>query len=113
VWEHVMFDSVDTLLNNQPYTSVNDGVWKGSQFTSLVGYGDNLSADLLKPTDSSWTTSQGVGLIYHYDGGSANANRVMLRGGRFSSTSGTGVCATYLFYNTGSGSYSVGFRCAR
>jgi hypothetical protein len=75
-----MKDADDTLVQSpQPNTSANDGQWKFSQFTSLVGYG-TLSYNEIRPANDTWNTDKGVGGIYHYDG-AAPSNRVLLRGG--------------------------------
>ena len=112
VWEHVQKDSNDTLLNVQPNTVANDGVWKGSQFTAITGYGD-LSYDEIRPLNNTYDTGKGVGLLYHYDGGSANPNRVLLRGGGWYSASNAGSFALNLGWSAGGAGYNVGFRCAR
>ncbi len=112
VWEHVMKDISDTLLDSpQPNTLANDGVYKGSQFTSLTGYG-NLSYDEIRPIDQTWDTGKGVGLIYHYDG-AAPASRVLRRGGRWDYGSFAGAFALTLDWSTGSQNNNIGFRCAR
>ena len=111
VWEHVQKDSIDTLIQSPQPIVTNDGVYKASELTNLVSYGDFV-ADDFKPTDSSWDSDQGVGRIYHYDG-AAPADRVMLRGGSFSNASTAGVCATDLVCSASGGLYAVGFRCAR
>jgi len=96
----------------QPNTVANDGVWKGSQFTAITGYGD-LSYDEIRPLNNTYDTGKGVGLLYHYDGGSANPNRVLLRGGYWYNTSDAGSFALKLNLSTDNANYDVGFRCAR
>lgn len=78
VWEHVMKDLNDTLVNNHP-TILSDNTWKWSEHTaSWTSYGD-LSYNEIRPSNSSWNANQGMGRIYHYDG--YYSGRVLLRGG--------------------------------
>jgi hypothetical protein len=110
VWEHVMMDSNDTLLNNHPNVSTRNN-WFWDELTAAwTSYGD-LTEDLLKPTDYTWDADQGMGRIYHYDG--AYASRVLLRGGNFGITSYTGIFAVKTDWHTGNNGFSVGFRCSR
>ncbi len=112
VYEHVMKDADDTLVQSpQPNTSANDGQWKFSQFTSLVGYG-TLSYNEIRPANDTWNTDKGVGGIYHYDG-AAPSNRVLLRGGDWQNGSYAGAFVLSLNWCTTNQGYDVGFRCAR
>ena len=90
-----MKDISDTLVNSPQPIVINDGVYKGSELTSLVSYGDFVANDL-KPTDPTWNSSKGMGLIYHYDG-AAPVSRVLLRGGTWYNGSGAGAFALYLY----------------
>jgi len=109
VWEHVLVDINDTLLNTLP----NDGGatgWRYVELTNLTTDGDFASMDELKPTDPTWDADQGMGKVY--TNSAVQTNRVLLRGGYWNNTSTAGVLAAFL--NLGAGSdLHIGFRCAR
>lgn len=114
LWEHVMRDTSDTLTSqlNQPDTAISDGQWKTSEFTALTSYG-NMSYDMIRPSNSSWNSTYGVGRIHHCDGcTNAIDQNVFLRGNRWSD-SVAGVYGLYLNWAAGQTDNSVGFRCAR
>ncbi|MDP3947341.1 MAG: type II secretion system protein [bacterium] len=107
--EHVMKDAADTLVGNLP-TDGGVAGWRWIAHTAITGYGD-LSYDEVRPSDSSWNSSQGMGSVYTYNG--AIASRVLLRGGYWPDSSNAGAFSLYLAWNAGSTNYNMGFRCAR
>ncbi len=60
--EHVMKDANDTLVNNHP-TDGGAAGWRWIEHTAITGYGD-LSYDEIRPSNSSWNATQGMGLVY-------------------------------------------------
>lgn len=82
VYEHVMRSTSDTKVpqNQEPTLSIaaddGAGVAGWGEFTDISGYGA-LSYNELRPSDSSWNASKGVGRIYTYgDGETATTDRV-------------------------------------
>jgi len=109
VWEHVQKDINDTLVNNPP-TDGGAAGWRWIEHTAITGYG-GLSYNEIRPSNSSWNSTQGMGRVYTYNG--YYASRVLLRGGSLGDGGGTGAFTLHLPWDTGSQNYSVGFRCAR
>jgi len=109
VWEHVQKDSNDTLVNNPPTDGGAVG-WRWIEHTAITGYGD-LSYDEIRPSNSSWNSTQGMGRIYTYNG--AYASRVLLRGGNWFDGSNAGAFTLDVDWGTGDQGRTVGFRCAR
>ena len=109
VWEHVQKDSNDTLVNNLP-TDGGAAGWRWIQHTAITGYGD-FSYDEIRPSNSSWNFTQGMGRVYTYNG--AYGFRVLLRGGVWFNGSDAGAFTLNLNWDTGDHSNHVGFRCAR
>jgi len=72
-----------------------------------------LSYDEIRPLSDTYDSGKGMGTIYHYDGGSANPGRVLLRGGSWYYGSDAGSFALHCYWSTGNSDYSVGFRCVR
>lgn len=90
VYEHVQRSLSDTKVpqNQQPTlsTTADDGagVAGWGEFTDISGYGA-LSYNELRPSNSSWNATQGMGRIYTYgDGETAITDRVLFRGGHWS-----------------------------
>jgi hypothetical protein len=108
-FEHTMFDVSDTLISYQVVVS-NSSTWKWSEYTALTGYGD-FTANQLFASDSSWTSSEGVGQIYHKDYDGASSATVIVRGGdwNYGTYSGVITAATHWPAN-GQDSYT-GLRC--
>ncbi len=110
IWEHVMVDSNDTLLDNLPNDGGASG-WRYVELTALTSDGDFTSMDELRSTDSSWDVDQGMGRVYtNID---AQSDRVLLRGGDFSDVSYSGAYAMRLDWSTDGNNYHVGLRCVR
>jgi len=110
VWEHVMVDTNDTLLDTLPNDGGASG-WRWVEPSALTSDGDFTSMDELRPTNSSWDADQGMGRVYtNVD---VQSDRVLLRGGNWNNTSNTGAYATNLNWNTGNSNNNVGFRCVR
>lgn len=111
VWEHVQKDSSDTLIRYTPSNGGSVG-WVWIEHTAITSYGD-LSYDELRPSNSSWNATQGMGRLYTYNGDYGSQTRVLLRGGSWSNSSNAGAFAASLRWDTGTAYYNVGFRCAR
>ena len=110
VWEHVMVDINDTLLDTLPNDGGASG-WRYVDLSALTTDGDFASFDELRPTNSSWNADQGMGRINtNVD---VQVDRVFIRGGYWANGSDAGVLAAGFNYNVGSGDYYIGFRCAR
>ena len=109
VWEHVELDASDTLVDIHP-TDGGVADWRWIEFTAITDYGD-LSYNQIRPSNSSWNATQGMGRLYTYNG--TFANRVFLRGGRWSDGASAGAFTLDLCWDTSIQSYNVGFRCAR
>jgi prepilin-type N-terminal cleavage/methylation domain-containing protein len=119
VWEHVERSLSDTKVpqNQEPTltTTADDGagVAGWGEFTDISGYGA-LSYNELRPSDSSWNASKGMGRIYTYgDGETATTDRVLRRGGYWGRGSHAGAFAVLLSWGAGGTDGDVGFRCAR
>ncbi len=87
VWEHARKDTSDTLVNDTPTDGGAVG-WRWIEHTAITGYGD-FSSNEIRPSDSSWNSTQGMGKVYTYNG--AYANRVLLRGGTWGTGSNAGA----------------------
>jgi len=109
VWEHVQKDSNDTLVNNLP-TDGGAAGWRWIEHTAITGYGD-FSYDEIRPSNSSWNSTQGMGTVYTYNG--LYASRTIHRGGSWENGSRSGVFAMILNWGVDTHYFSVGFRCAR
>jgi len=109
VWEHVQKDINDTLVNNLP-TDGGAAGWRWIEHTAITGYGD-LSYNEIRPSNSSWNSTQGMGRVYTYNG--AYASRVLLRSGFWGSGTSAGAFILDLSWGAGIQSSDVGFRCAR
>jgi len=109
VWEHVMKDADDTLVQDTP-TDGGAAGWRWIEHTSITGYGD-FSYNEIRPSNSSWNATQGMGRVYTYNG--ASANRVLLRGGYWHDTADAGAFTRDLHWAAGTQSSGVGFRCVR
>ena len=109
VYEHVMKDADDTLVQDTPTDGGAVG-WRWIEHTAITGYGD-FSYKEIRPSNSSWNATQGMGRIYTYNG--AFANRVLLRGGTWYNTTYAGAFTLLLTSYTGDQSNGVGFRCVR
>jgi len=109
VWEHVQKDINDTLVNNLP-TDGGAAGWRWIEHTAITGYGD-LSYNEIRPSNSSWNATQGMGRIYTYNG--AYASRVLLRGGEWDRGGSAGAFTLTLGWGAGDRDSNVGFRCAR
>jgi formylglycine-generating enzyme required for sulfatase activity len=84
------------------------------QFTAISTYGI-LSYDLVRPSNSSWTSTQGMGRVWTdsdaaYPSGNTHS---ILRGGTWMSTNSAGIYAMELGHGSNSTSPYIGFRCAR
>jgi prepilin-type N-terminal cleavage/methylation domain-containing protein len=109
IWEHVQKDSNDTLVNNLP-TDGGAAGWRFIEHTAITGYGD-LSYNEIRPSNSSWNSTQGMGMVYTYN--STVGSRVLYRGGGWYFGSYAGAFALGLNWDTGTQDNYVGFRCAR
>ena len=110
VWEHVMYDINDTLVNNLPNDGGASG-WRYVEPSALTNLGDFSSWDLIRPSNSAWNASQGMGRIYTNT--DVQSNRVLRRGGGFDNASDAGAFAMILNASTADAGSYVGFRCAR
>jgi len=111
VWEHVLKDLNDTLVRYQPSDGGAVG-WKWIEHTAITNYGD-FSYDEIRPSNSSWNSTQGMGLIYTYNGDTGSQSRVLIRSGNWGLGSYADAFTLYLSWGAGYQSTSVGFRCAR
>jgi prepilin-type N-terminal cleavage/methylation domain-containing protein len=109
VSEHVMKDTNDTLVNNLPSDEGAAG-WRWIEHTAITGYGD-LSYNEIRPSNSSWNSTQGMGKVFTYNG--AHSSRVLFRGGSWGNGSDTGAFALDLHGSTSAQRDYAGFRCAR
>lgn len=105
VWEW----NADTIQGKDQPTGSSPGfTWR--EFTALTTYG-TLSYDDVRPADSSYNASQGVGQIYS-DGTSSNATTyAFLRGGNRATGSNAGAFALYLINTPGNRGNYIGLRC--
>ncbi|MDP3014858.1 MAG: SUMF1/EgtB/PvdO family nonheme iron enzyme [bacterium] len=111
VWEHVMKDANDTLVR---YTPSDGGAvgWRWIEHTAITGYGD-LSYNEIRPSNSSWNATHGMGRVYTYNGDYGSASRVLLRGGNWVYGADAGAFTLTLSWDTTFQNNFVGFRCAR
>jgi len=114
VWE---WTNNTIAQNNQPGSSntCDDAAGKGCwfEFTEINDY-RGLSYNVIRPSDSSWNSSNGVGKIWSYgDGETATTDRAFVRGGDWNDRAYAGAFTLYL-NDAPSDSYNgIGFRCAR
>jgi formylglycine-generating enzyme required for sulfatase activity len=84
-----------------------------TQFTSITSYG-NLSYDLVRPSDTSWNSSQNMGGLLSYGNSNSITNYAIERGSDWSpggATPNPGIFGMAIWRNLSSTSYAVGFRC--
>jgi hypothetical protein len=114
VWEHVLRDAQDTLTTDadHPDTATGGAAFAWREFTALTGYGA-LSYDVIRPSNSSWDATHGMGRIYTCDQCAGVTARVFLRGGRWDSGPYAGAFTLYLNWVPSTQNSDVGFRCAR
>jgi len=119
VWEHVQRTSADlqTVIDLPP---CSDGLvtWGWCQYSNnaspyISAWTADVAQNYVGPSDTGWTSSQGVGQIYTYKNGTDQGTTVFIRGGYWSNGSTAGAFALYLSYSAGSAGSSVGFRCAK
>jgi len=109
VWEHVMKDTNDTLVNNLPSDGGAVG-WRWIEHTAITSYGD-LSYNEIRPSNPSWNSNQGMGEVYTYNG--SDPSHVLIRGGPANDGSLAGVFDLLLYIDSNYQDHTVGFRCAR
>jgi|GEM_PF-600482 len=114
VWE---WTNNTIAQNNQPGSSntcddaAGTGCW--FEFTEINDY-RGLSYNVIRPSDSSWNSSNGVGKIWSYgDGEIATTNRAFRRGGYWKDGTGAGAFTLDLSIAPSGSNYGNGFRCAR
>ncbi|HPO75387.1 MAG TPA: hypothetical protein PLL80_02160, partial [Candidatus Pacearchaeota archaeon] len=114
VWE---WTNNTIAQNNQPGSSntcddaAGTGCW--FEFTEINDY-RGLSYNVIRPSDSSWNSSNGVGKIWSYgDGEIATTNRAFRRGGYWNHGAEAGAFALSLGDVPSASNNTLGFRCAR
>jgi prepilin-type N-terminal cleavage/methylation domain-containing protein len=80
------------------------------QWTAVTNYGD-LTYDLTRSGNSSWTSTQGIG--QYYEGAPGTGNRAFSRGGRWGNGPDAGAFSLALHYSPTVTNTGIGFRCAR
>ena len=111
VWEHVLNTLSDTSIRYHPSDGGAIG-FRWVEHPNLISYGD-LSYDAIRPSNTSWNATQGMGHVYTYNGDRGAADRVLVRGGHWDAGVDAGAFAMYLNWNTGSSGSYVTFRCSR
>lgn len=104
----------DTITDqaNQPDSGTHAGSFGSTQFTALTGYG-TLSYDAIRPANSSYNSSQGMGIIYHCDTCSSNATTyALVRSAHWASTTQAGAFTLALDTTPSTSVSYLGFRCA-
>jgi len=112
VWEHIKRNAADDTITDADQPDANGGGgFEWNEFTALTDYG-TLSYDFIRPANSSYDATEGVGRIHHCDGCSGTTQRVFLRGGKWNDATYTGAFTLRLYSTTANSYYYVGFRCA-
>ena len=100
----------DTITGtNQPHGTATG--WNWLEYTAITTWG-SLTQAKTGPLNSSWNSSNGVGMIYSENASDATTYG-FLRGGRWDNGGSAGVETLLLNITPGSTIYSIGFRCAR
>ncbi len=97
---------------NQPDSGTHVGSFNFTEFTALTGYG-TLSYDTIRPANSSYNSTHGMGRLYHCDTCTSNATTYgFIRGGRWANGAATGVFTLFLGGPPSDETNGTGFRCA-
>ena len=108
-WDHVMKDNNDSLVTNHPSDGGTAG-WRWIEHTAITSYGD-FSINEIRPSNNTWNSAQGMGKIQTYN--APYSNRILLRGGRWSSEQFSGAFSLKLNGGMSNQYYDTGFRCVR
>lgn len=98
-----------------PYDSTPGSEWV--EYTNLVSYG-MLSYDLMRPSTSTWNSTQGLGKAFtdvndgNNGGGVLVTSHSVLRGGIWSDGANAGIFTSHLNLGPGFQGSDGGFRCA-
>jgi prepilin-type N-terminal cleavage/methylation domain-containing protein len=111
VWEHVLNTSADTLIRYQPSDGGAIG-FRWVEHSNLTSYGD-LSYNAIRPSNTSWNATYGMGRVYTYNGDYGATDRVLGRGGDWSDGADDGAFTMRLSWTTGAQGSDIGFRCSR
>ncbi|HUC01490.1 MAG TPA: SUMF1/EgtB/PvdO family nonheme iron enzyme [Candidatus Paceibacterota bacterium] len=121
VWEDVsrsVNDSGDaTTTMSMPSCSDNYNGWEDCQFGNstipyITSYTSDLTQLMLAPPNSSWNSSQNVGVVQTYGSGGNQGAAGFARGGNADDGSSAGAFAFFPVDPSGSGNW-LGFRCSR
>jgi len=98
--------------DEMPYDAVPGSEW--IEFNTISTYGQ-LSYDEIRPSVSSWISTDGMGKLYTDADAAAPSGNVhaFLRGGRWGTASDAGAFALYLDYAPATSDAGIGFRCVR
>ena len=95
-----------------PYDATPAEEWV--EFNNLTGYG-SLSYDQIRPSNSTWNSSYGMGQIYTDNNTAVPSGRThaFIRGGSWGNGTSTGAFTLLLHYAPAYTLSSFGFRCVR
>jgi hypothetical protein len=122
VWEFVersvnnAGDATTTMA--LPACSNGTAGWEWCEYASpgspyVSAWSSDVAQAKVGPSNASWYSAQGTGLVYTYGTGANQGTKVFLRGGNWNNDTVTGAFALELAWGTGSADYYVGFRYAR
>ncbi|MBI2633737.1 MAG: hypothetical protein HYW80_00300 [Parcubacteria group bacterium] len=114
VLEHVMRDDADTLTPeiDHPDTALGGGTFLTRNLNELTDLG-SFSYSAIRPSDSSWGSSQGMGGIVTCDQCTGSTAHVLLRGGHWADAAFAGGFSLDLSRMPDFQYERLGFRCAR
>ena len=102
----------------EPSPAYTGTSWTWGDFPSWTSWSSDPTTALTKsqvsPPNGSWTYAQGMGQLLGWGpGGTGGGTNAFIRGGNWNFGGNVGVFTLHLYWNTGSTSSDVGFRCAR
>ena len=108
----------DTNTITPPTCSTGTAGWEWCQWNSptpyVTAYNDSsFSAATVAPPNNTWTSAQGMGVLYTYGSGAKQGTNAFLRSGSWPEGGIAGPFTLSLKWNPGDIGSAMGFRCAR
>ena len=122
LWQHVQRSTMNhgdltTTIASPTCSSGTPGTGEYCQYGNstnpyITTYNDSsFSATTIGPSNSSWDSNQGIGMVDGYDGSLYGS--VFWRGGGWNRSANDGIEALNLVYTANAANSMAGFRCAR
>ncbi len=121
VWQHVQrsVNNAGDLTTTMALPACSNGTagWEWCEYASpgspyVSAWSSDVAQSKVGPSNTSWYSSQGIGMVYTYGTGANQGTTVFIRGA-FGYGSNAGPFALGLVWGTGTADSVVGFRCAR